>query len=176
MENRTVLKIFSMIAPIFTWIVCFFIPGRSAAIAYRECKNKCKIMMLVQNLQSYVDPEGKTPLQSIVEKCYALGSFPALWAIEGTGKDLAETAMKRNENPVGILSNATLDDKWDGAWLMLHAGIGLGFAKFYVEKLKGGYTDEDVKRIVRKVVDLNRANSRPGYYGAAIESLGLVSR
>ena len=165
-----------MIAPIFTWIVCFFIPGRSAAIAYRECKNKCKIMMLVQNLQSYVDPEGKTPLQTIVEKCYSLGSFPALWAIEGTGKDLAETAMKRNENPVGILSNATLDDKWDGAWLMLHAGIGLGFAKYFVEKLKGGYTDEDVKRIVRKVVDLNRANSRPGYYGAAIESLGLVSR
>jgi hypothetical protein len=176
MENRTVLMIFSMIAPIFNWIVCFFIPGRSAAIAYRECKNKCKIMMLVQNLQSYVDPEGKTPLQTIVEKCYALGSFPALWAIEGTGKDMAETAMKRNENPVGLLTNETLDPKWDGAWLMLHAGMGLGFAKHFADKLKSDYTDEDVTAMVRKVVDLNRANSRPGYYGAAIESMGLVSR
>jgi hypothetical protein len=168
--------IFSMIAPIFNWIICFFIPGRKSAICYRECKNKCKIMMLVQNLQSYVDPEGKTPLQTIVEKCYALGSFPALWAVEGLGKDLAETAMKRNENPVGILSNATLDEKWDGAWLMLHAGMGLGFAKHFVERLKSGCSDEEVAAMVRKVVDINKANSRPGYYGAAIESLGLVSR
>jgi len=168
--------IFSMIAPIFNWIICFFIPGRKSAICYRECKNKCKIMMLVQNLQSYVDPEGKTPLQTIVEKCYALGSFPALWAVEGLGKDLAETAMKRNENPVGILSNATLDEKWDGAWLMLHAGMGLGFAKHFVERLKPGCSDEEVAAMVRKVVDINKANSRPGYYGAAIESLGLVSR
>ena len=75
--------LFGMIAPIFTWIVCFLIPGRKAAIAYVECKNKCRIMMLVQNLQSYMDPEGKTPLQTIVEKCYALGAFPSLWAIEG---------------------------------------------------------------------------------------------
>jgi len=168
--------LFSMIAPIFTWIVCFLIPGRKAKIAYTECKNKCKIMMLVQNLQSYMDPEGKTPLETIVEKCYALGPFPALWAVEGLGKDLAEWHMARNENPVGILTNAKLDPKWDGAWLMLHAGIGLGFAKHCVEELKPNPSNEDIQRMVQRVVDLNRANSVPGYYGAAIESLGLVSR
>jgi hypothetical protein len=176
MENRTVLMLFSKIAPLFIWFISFLIPGRKAAVAYAEAKNKAKIMMLVQNLQSYMDPEGKTPLQTIVEKCYALGQFEALWAIEGVGKDLAEWNMERNENPEGILTNTHLDDKWDGAWLMLHAGIGLGFAKHYMERLKSNFGYEDIKHVVVRTVDLCRANSRPGYYGAAIESLGLVTR
>jgi hypothetical protein len=176
MENRTVLALFGMIAPIITWIFAFLWPGRKASVAYNECKNKCRIMALVQNLQSYMDPEGKTTIESIVEKCYALGSFPALWAVEGVGKDVAEWHMARNENPTRILIDTKLDPKWDGAWLMLHAGIGLGFAKHYMDRLKPNFTDEDIKHVVRRTVDLCRANSRPGYYGAAIESLGLVTR
>jgi hypothetical protein len=176
MQNRIVMAAFGLIAPIFTWIICFLIPGRSAKVAYVEAKNKAKIMKLVNNLHSYMDPEGKTPIQTIVEKCYAQGSFPALWAVEGLGKDIAEWHMARNENPVGILTNATLDQKWDGAWLMLHAGLGLGFAKFEIEKLKADFTDADIKQVVKRTVDLCRANSQEGYYGAAIESLGLASR
>ena len=42
MENRTVMAIFCTIAPIFTWLICFFIPGRSARVAYLEAKNKAK--------------------------------------------------------------------------------------------------------------------------------------
>src|SRR5579859_6662647 len=104
MENRTVMKIFCSIAPFFTWLICFFIPGRNSVVAYKEAKNKCKIMMLVQNLHSYMDPEGKTSLDSIVEKCYQQGAFPALWAIEGVGKDVAEWNMARSQTPKGILS------------------------------------------------------------------------
>src|SRR5258706_6549538 len=59
---------------------------------------------------------------------------------------------------------------------MLHAGIGLGFAKHHMDRLKSNFSDEDIKHVVRRTVDLCRANSRPGYYGAAIESLGLVTR
>src|SRR5260370_7488796 len=123
-----------------------------------------------------MDEGGKTELESIVETCYAVGSFPALGGVEGAGKDLAEVNMALNENPVGLLTNAQLDPKWDGAWLMLHAGIGLGFAKYYMDRLKPNFTDADVQHVVRRTVDLCRANSRPGYYGAAIESLGLVTR
>jgi hypothetical protein len=176
MRNRTVLKLFGMIAPILSWMFAFLWPGRKASVAYHECDNKAKIMGLVQNLESYMDAEGKTPLQTIVERCYEKGPFPALWAVEGAGKDLAEWHMAKNENPVGLLTNAQLDPKWDGAWLMLHAGIGLGFAKHYMDRLKPNFTDEDIKHVVVRTVDLCRANSRPGYYGAAIESLGLVTR
>ena len=90
---------FGIIAPALTWLFTLFFPGRRAREAYIECRNKCTIMQLVQNLESYMDPEGKVPLQSIVEKCYAKGSFPALWAVEGAGKDLAEWHMARNQNP-----------------------------------------------------------------------------
>jgi len=176
MRNRTVLKLFGLIAPILTYLFTLFFPGRKARIIATECRNKCKIMALVQNLESYMDPEGKTSLQSIVERCYALGDFPALWAVEGVGKDLAEWHMARHENPTRILVDAQLDPKWDGAWLMLHAGIGLGFAKHYMDRLPKNFTEEDVKKVARRTVDLCRANSRPGYYGAAIESLGLVTR
>jgi hypothetical protein len=176
MKNRTVLKLFGIIAPALTWLFAFLWPGRKARIAAIECRNKCTIMALVQNLESYMDPEGKTTLESIVERCYKLGSFPALWAVEGVGKDLAEWHMARNQNPTRMLNDAVLDPKWDGAWLMLHAGIGLGFAKFYIENLKSGASDAEVRAAVVRIVDLCRNNSRPGYYGAAIESLGLVSR
>ena len=176
MRNRTVLKLFGFIAPILTWIFTALFPGRKASILASECRNKCTIMALVQNLESYMDPEGKTPLQTIVEKCYAKGDFQAVWSVEGAGKDLAEWHMARNPNPQRILIDAQLDSRWDGAWLMLHAGIGLGFARHYIEHLKPNCSDAEIRAAVSNVVRLCRQNSRPGYAGAAIESLGLVTR
>jgi len=176
MTNRFVMKLFTTLMPIMTWLVSFFIPGRKAGVAATEARNKGTIMTLVQNLESYMDPEGKTPLQTIVEKCYAKGSFPALWAVEGVGKDLAEWNMARSQNPTRILIDAQLDPKWDGAWLMLHAGLGLGFSKYHLERLKKPVTDADLRQAITRVVDLCRQNSRPGYWGAAIESLGLACR
>jgi hypothetical protein len=176
MRNRTVLKLFSVIAPIFTWILTALIPGRRPAVLAAECRNKAKIMTLVQGLESYMDPQGRTPLQAIVERCYALGPFPALWAVEGAGKDLAEWHMSRGQTPSRILIDPHLDPKWDKALLMLHAGIGLGFAKHLVERLPSSPPANEIHRAVTRTVDLCRINSRPGYYGAAIESLGLVSR
>lgn len=179
MTNRHVLALFGFLMPIITYIFQLFVPGRNAKVLATECRNKAKIMGQVQNLESYMDPDGKTPIQTIVEKCYAKGPFPALWAVEGAGKDIAEVAMKHNENPTGLLNNAHLDPKWDGAWLMLHAGIGLGFAKHYMDRImaKGSrFSDDDIKLVVRRTVDLCKANSKQGYYGAAIESLGLVTR
>jgi hypothetical protein len=167
---------FGIIAPIFTQIVTLFLPGKKPAVAAAECDNKCNIMGLVQNLESYMDPEGKRPLNDIVKQCYDKGPFPALWAVEGAGKDLAEWHMARNENPTGLLTNAVLDPKWDKALLMLHAGIGLGFAKHYMDRLPATPGAEDIRKVVTRTVDLCRQNSRPGYYGAAIESLGLVTR
>jgi len=176
MKNRFVLQLFGFIAPVFTWIVSFLIPGRKASVIATECRNKCKIMALVQGLESYVDPQGGIPLETIVEKCYALGPFPALWAVEGAGKDLAESRMARDLNPRELLPDAQLDRKWDKALLMLHAGMGLGFAKYYVERLPSSASDDQVRNAVTRTVELCRNNSRQGYYGAAIESLGLVSR
>ncbi len=153
MRNRTVLKLFGIVWPVVTWIFSFLFPGRRASVIASECRNKANIMGLVQNLQSYMDDEGKTPLQSIVERCYALGNFPALWAVEGAGKDLAEWHIARNPDPRNILIDAQLDPKWDGAWLMLHAGLGLGFAKHYYDHMQGA-TDEHLTHVVSQTVRL----------------------
>ena len=176
MQNRTVLKLFGLIAPLFTWLFTMFLPGRKPAVHRTECLNKCRIMQLVQSLTGYVDPQGKTPLTTVLERCYALGAFPALWAVEGVGKDLAEFEIAKGGSPKGLLDAPELGPSWDKAQLMLHAGIGIGFVKHYVERLPGGASDEDVRTMVRTVVKLCRDNSRPGYYGAAIESLGLAAR
>jgi hypothetical protein len=176
MQNRLVMTIFTTLAPLFTWLITFLIPGRNSRTLTTECRNKCRIMTLVQGLKSYMAPDGSTPLQSIVEQCYSLGDFPALWAVEGAGKDLAEWHMKRNPNPERMLVDAPLDPKWNKSLLMLHAGIGLGFARFYVEPLNPQCPKEELREAVTKTVDLCWKNSRPGYGGAAVESLGLVSR
>ena len=115
MQNRTVLKLFGLIAPLFTWLFTMFLPGRKPAVHKTECVNKCRIMQLVQSLTGYVDPQGKTPLTQVLERCYALGAFPALWAVEGVGKDLAEFEIAKGGNPKGLLDAPELGAKWDKA-------------------------------------------------------------
>jgi hypothetical protein len=176
MQNRLVMTIFTTLAPLFTWLITFLIPGRRSGTLTQECRNKCRIMTLVQGLTSYMAPDGSTTLESIVEKCYAIGDFPALWAVEGAGKDLAEWHMKRSPTPTRMLIDVQLDPKWNKSLLMLHAGIGLGFARYWIEPLKPDCPKEELRKAVVETIRLCKVNSRPGYAGAAIESLGLVSR
>ncbi|MEZ5400213.1 MAG: hypothetical protein R2729_11135 [Bryobacteraceae bacterium] len=176
MENRTVLRIFAAIAPLFTWLLSLLIPRRNADVAKTECENKCEIMTLVQGFDSYIDPEGRKPLGPILERCYAMGHFPALWAVEGVGKDLAEQRLAKGGEIHGILSEAVLGPEWDKSQLMMHAGIGIGFAKYYIERMGNSPSQGEIEAAVERIVKLCRDNSRPGYYGAAIESLGLASR
>lgn len=176
MENRTVMKIFTSIAPTATWLMALPIPGRDASIVRTETANKGRIMTLVNGLASYLDEEGKTPVQAMVEQSYALGNFPALWAIEGVGKDLAEWHMLHGGSPRRLLNDAELDDKYRGAWLMLHAGIGMGFARQPLLGVSADPSPPQVRDFAMRFVELCRENSRPGYAGAALESLGLVCR
>lgn len=176
MQNRLAMTVFTALAPFFTWLITLLIPGRNSRTLTTECRNKCTIMTLVQGLQSYMAADGSRALQSIVEKCYALGDFPALWAVEGAGKDMAEWHMARNQNPVRLLMDAPLEPQWQKALLMLHAGIGLGFARYWVEPLRPDCPEAELRNAVLRVIELCRNNSRPGYCGAAVESLGLVSR
>lgn len=175
MTNRTAMNTFGAVAPQLNWLMNLVIPGRHSLVLRQEAKNKAHIMGLVNGLASYVDEAFSTPVPALVEKCYSLGQFPALWAIEGLGKDIGEWHMKRDENPRGIMQDIQLDPKWDGAWLMLHAGEGMAFAKYYIDRMKTR-SDDEIDHAVKRAVDLCRANSRPGYFGAAMESLGLVSR
>lgn len=57
---------------------------------------------------------------------------------------------------------------------MLHAGIGLGFAQGPRSKLPHRPSDEELGAATARIVELCQNNSRPGYTGTALESIGLV--
>ena len=58
---------------------------------------------------------------------------------------------------------------------MLHAGVGLAFAERLLEGVTPTTPGPAVRPVLRRFLALCRGNSRPGYVGAALESLGLVA-
>jgi len=59
---------------------------------------------------------------------------------------------------------------------MMHAGLGLGLAESLMKQLTPDSSKKETERVVRAFIKLCQNNSRPGYVGCALESLGLVTR
>jgi hypothetical protein len=150
---------------------------KQAQLAWQELTNKVEVFALVKNLSSILKlPEGKlVSLPDLVQKAYARPAFEALWAVEGVGHYYAEDHWRRHGRPHGLLleANGLVPAK---SLLMLHAGMGLCFA----DRLLGGLTTEstpsEIRDALEQFVKLCGDNSRQGYLGAAIESLGIVTR
>jgi hypothetical protein len=169
--------LFGQIAPLLTWLLTLFIPGRNAALMYRECVNKCHVMILVQNIRSYVDNHTEPNIEQLLTHCSALGAHDELWAVEGVGKDIAEWMLKyRPDALVNLFSSTKNDLQWEKGLLMLHAGMGLGFAKNMIEQLPQRTNYTHLAAGLASFHRLCTQNSRTGYQGAALESLGLASR
>jgi len=150
---------------------------KDGQLAWQELTNKVEVFALVKNLSSILElPEGELfPLPTLVDKAYARPAFEALWAVEGVGHYYTEEYCRRHGPPQGLLleANAPVPAK---SLLMLHAGMGLCFA----DRIIGGLTTEstpgEVRDALEQFVELCGDNSRQGYLGAAIESLGIVTR
>ena len=120
--------------------------------------------------------DGTYPLQEMVDKCYLRGDYPALWLLEGLGERYAHAAMKGGCEIRDLLTSGKGADLPEKTRLMMHAGMGIEFAKHVVGDLTPWSTRKKVKDALRHFLDLARQNSIEGYEGAAIESLGLVTR
>ena len=167
------------VLPKVSWFVSLFLPGQKASVAYREAQNKAWIMSLVNNLEQGFPPLGSfdpmKELPGMVDKCYAMGFFPAVWGVEGLGLYHVE-ACKANKLPLkNILSVPPLETLPSGSMTMLHAGIGLSFARSCLKGLSAGSPPAELRKALEEFIRLCRDNSRPGYVGCAFESLGLVS-
>lgn len=174
--NPFVVVIVKYVMPFVAWLLSVPIPGRSSRIAFQEAKNKAWIMSLVNHVEEVFPPPGTyKPLGELVEQCYAMGLFPALWAVEGLGNYYAETFRERKIVPKGLLTDPALDSLPAGSLTMLHAGIGLSFAKRSLEGLTPRSPAAELRRALEKFVQLCSDSSRQGYRGAALESVGLVS-
>jgi hypothetical protein len=120
--------------------------------------------------------DGTYPLEKMVNQCYARGDYPALWLVEGLGERYADAYLADGRRVRSLLTTgkgAALPEKTQ---LMMHAGIGIAFAKHEVADLTPWSSEADVTEALTAFLDLVRLNSIAGYEGAALESLGLVTR
>ena len=161
--------------PVITWLLATLIPGRSSGNVRQETHNKLDVMELVtKNDDNLSKTEAWPSLAALIKKSYGLGKFPTLWALEGLGYHYANRAIQKDENLQGLLiqNRQILPDM---SMTMLHAGMGLSFAQY-------GFQEADIPRtaelclMVKRFIKRCRENSRQGYIGCAVESLGLVSR
>ena len=59
---------------------------------------------------------------------------------------------------------------------MMHAGLGLALAESLMKQLTLESSTQEIERVLKAFIKLCNNNSRPGYVGCALESLGLVTR
>jgi hypothetical protein len=160
-------------------VMRFLASGQDARLAWQEFQQKLQVFAWVRNVEavlglpadgSYVAPE------ELVRRAYALDAFPALWAVEGAGHYYAASAWVGDGDPHGLLTDGRTAAAPAKSLTMLHAGIGLAFAERLLKKVTTASQREEVRETLRRFLQLCRANSRAGYVGAALESLGLVAR
>jgi hypothetical protein len=125
---------------------------------------------------SELSADGTYPIDETIEKLYARGDYPALWLIEGLGERYTDAYMKDGKTIHGLLSTgkgATLPEKTQ---LMMHAGLGIALAKHSISGLTPCSTGDEIDAALKKFLKMVKDNSQERYIGAALESLGLVTR
>ena len=175
--NPELMALMSKMLPPMTRFISMLIPGRDSRIAGQNAQNNADIIQLVAHVGKLLPPPSEQkPLPELVNRCYALGTFKSLWAVEGLGHWYADSVYARQQPWRDLLTGPDAAGLPDKCQTMMHAGIGMSFAKRTLNPLRASSPRSEIRKAVETVVELCRANSRPGYTGAAIESLGLASR
>jgi hypothetical protein len=162
------------------WLDSFLVARKDAPAVTQEFANKLHIITLVTQVHSQLGLHGDhvDPLPVLVEKAAVLETFPRLWAVEGLGNYVGDRALiTAGSSPVtGLLSDPSVATLPPWTMTMLHAGIGMAFAKHVLKRLEPTSNPEVVKGAIIEFVSLCRNSSQRGYTGAALESLGLATR
>jgi hypothetical protein len=162
------------------WTSSLLVPRRDAPAVQQEFANKLYIISLVTQIhgQLGLDHTSSEPLLALVDKVAVMETFPRLWATEGLGNYYGDRALERSGgiDPVALLTDTAAAALPPWTLTMLHAGIGMSFAKDVLAKLEPASPPLAVRAGITRFVSLCRNSSRPGYAGAALESLGLATR
>ncbi|HEX6864315.1 MAG TPA: hypothetical protein VF414_15905, partial [Thermoanaerobaculia bacterium] len=147
----------------------------NGGLAWQELRDKGEVFCLVLDVSNLIGvPEAPPfPLFELLDRSYALGPFRALWAVEGLGHQYGDSFWEQGAVPSRILSDERTRGLPAKSLLMLHAGIGLSFAQHCLRD--AGSREGELLPRVSEILRLCRDSSRPGYLGAAYESLGLVA-
>jgi hypothetical protein len=96
--------------------------------------------------------------------------------VEGIGNYYGDKALEATPDPVALLTDESTRSLPPWSLTMLHAGIGMSFAKAVLKTLETNSPAEDVRAAIDRFARLCRNSSRQGYAGAALESFGLAAR
>jgi len=156
--------------------------GSQSALFKQQMENTRFIFTLVRNNQEEIGipKTGEFDLDHFVGKAYGIGDFENIWTVEGLGHVYSQRTwlLKHNlsEDAQGILIEGQAASLPEKSLTMMHAGLGLAFAESLMKQLTLGSSTQEVERVLKSFIKLCTNNSRPGYVGCALESLGLVTR
>jgi len=151
-------------------------PGDNLAFTSDILRNTFAVINLVNRAPSIINlPPGETLLMAAVERAYAAGDYSAVWLVEGLGEEYANRHSSKTM-PCGLLTSGQASALPEKSLLMMHAGMGISFARHTMARLTPYSPDPEIAAALERFVSLVRANAREGYEGPAFESLGLVTR
>ena len=153
--------------------------GQDAVPIGREYRNKLEVFGHVKGVASTLDLPAEPPFPPLVEsvaKAYEQDQYSALWVIEGLGHFHGDTFYKEGAKLEGMLTDPSLAELPAGSLTMLHAGVGMAIAQHLLKEVDHASPRSQIRRQAERFIELCRQNSRPGYEGAALESLGLIAR
>jgi hypothetical protein len=154
-------------------------PLQDGTFTLQELQNKLQVFFLVRAVPTQLQLPSAPPypaLLELVRNAYAVDPYPTLWVVEGLGHWYGDTFYTRHEVPRGILTEDQVSNVPAASLTMLHAGIGMSFAQHWMQTVNHLSPMADIRHALGEVLALCRENSRPGYAGAALESLGLITR
>lgn len=151
-------------------------PGDNLRLTIAQLRNSYGVINLVNQAPGMLNlPAGPIDLPQAIDRAYSFGDYSPLWLVEGLG----EAYATRNWSPLAPVRDllttgqgAGLPDK---SLLMMHAGIGISFARQLIRALTPVTPEDQIALALRAFIDLVCTNSREGYEGPAFESLGLVA-
>lgn len=161
------------------WVGSLMVSRRDRTAVGQEFTNKITVITLVTQVHDQLGlHEGnEESLSALVAKAAELETFPRLWAVEGIGNYIGDRAVAQaGARATGLLSGPDAEGLPVWSLTMLHAGIGMSFAKHVLKPLEPTTAPAAVRAAIAEFVALCRASSWPGYAGAALESLGLATR
>lgn len=144
----------------------------------KQAKNTSYIFALVRNNPEKlgIPASGPFDLAHFMDKAYGIGDFQNIWTVEGLGHVYTQRTWSGRDDAEGIMTEGQAAEMPHKSLTMMHAGLGLCFAESLMKQLTPTSSIKETERVLNAFITLCRNNSRPGYVGCALESLGLVTR
>jgi hypothetical protein len=156
--------------------------GPQRELYAQQAKNTRYIFTLVRNNPEKIGipKTGEFDLDLFMSRAYGIGDFENIWSVEGLGHVYSQRTwfLKWNmsEDAHDILSEGQAARMPEKSLTMMHAGLGLCVAESLMKQLTPDSRIKETERVLKLFIKLCNNNSRPGYVGCALESLGLVTR